>query len=389
MAQARSSSRAPSTREPRRQPELESVRRRHLANLLGNSNYYGTDPGSLLDPVFTLSGNTAWEELRCLGFNPQLGQIEAVVVLKRPTGYNGDLCSFGSTEYVRFFVDWHDGSGFTDVGLASFKAHDIPDAKLPDHPLDYLVTLTLTGADHERCCSSPVLPTLRGILEWNHIPPSSPSYSPPFGNSRDAHFQLESGVCSVFDVFGEGLVLEKAAPLAGFDLSAPLQKLAPKPVPWSELAESYRKYEVPDHRLVYQAVYPLVVGGSDSAQAASQPDIARSAELGIDLSKVIELLADGNGDTSFEELTCVGLNSATDTLGAVIHIKRPSGYSGDLCRSGSQEYVAFWADWNRDGVLEAYLMESEHGVTAWAYQASEALAETGGPVLSLIPVNKE
>ena len=27
--------------------------------------------------------------------------------------------------------------------------------------------------------------------------------------------------------------------------------------------------------------------------------------------------------------------------------------------------------------------------TACAYQASEALAETGGPVLSLIPVNKE
>ena len=30
-----------------------------------------------------------------------------------------------------------------------------------------------------------------------------------------------------------------------------------------------------------------------------------------------------------------------------------------------------------------YLMESEHGVPAWPYQASEALAETGGPALSL------
>ena len=36
-----------------------------------------------------------------------------------------------------------------------------------------------------------------------------------------------------------------------------------------------------------------------------------------------------------------------------------------------------------------YLMGSEHGVTACAYQASEALAETGGPVLSLIAVKKE
>jgi hypothetical protein len=31
-------------------------------------------------------------------------------------------------------------------------------------------------------------------------------------------------------------------------------------------------------------------------------------------------------------------------------------------------------------------MGSEHGVPAWPYQASEALAETGGPVLSLIAV---
>jgi len=34
-------------------------------------------------------------------------------------------------------------------------------------------------------------------------------------------------------------------------------------------------------------------------------------------------------------------------------------------------------------------MGSEHGVTAWPYQASEALAETGGPVLGLIAVKKE
>ncbi len=34
-------------------------------------------------------------------------------------------------------------------------------------------------------------------------------------------------------------------------------------------------------------------------------------------------------------------------------------------------------------------MESEHGVTAWPYQAAEALAETGGPGLSLIAVKKE
>ena len=52
---------------------------------------------------------------------------------------------------------------------------------------------------------------------------------------------------------------------------------------------------------------------------------------------------------------CVGLETAADTLGAVIDVKRPTGYSGDLCEAGSKEYVAFGADWNDDGIFEEYL----------------------------------
>src|SRR5207253_4407422 len=50
-----------------------------------------------------------------------------------------------------------------------------------------------------------------------------------------------------------------------------------------------------------------------------------------------------------------GLETGADTLGAVIHVKRPFGYSGDLCHDGSKEYVAFWADWNNDGTYDEYL----------------------------------
>ena len=47
------------------------------------------------------------------------------------------------------------------------------------------------------------------------------------------------------------------------------------------------------------------------------------------------------GDTAFEQVVCAGLNTASDTLGAVIWIKRPNGYSGTLCQTGSTEFVAF------------------------------------------------
>ena len=51
-------------------------------------------------------------------------------------------------------------------------------------------------------------------------------------------------------------------------------------------------------------------------------------------------------NTTYEELDCLGLDYNLDRLIATFKIKRPSGYSGNLCTQGSQEYVAFWADWN-------------------------------------------
>src|SRR5260370_15060099 len=101
---------------------------------------------------------------------------------------------------------------------------------------------------------------------------------------------------------------------------------------------------------------------STAADAAGQADLTEPGKLGINRSAVIEELTEGGGNTAFEELTCVGLNPPTDTFGAIIHVKRPGGYAGDLCSAGSQEYVAFWADWDGDGVFEAYIGTASVGV---------------------------
>lgn len=50
--------------------------------------------------------------------------LEAMIEVKLPRGYNGDLCHLASTEYVRFFLDC--GSGREDAGLAGVSVPDIP-----------------------------------------------------------------------------------------------------------------------------------------------------------------------------------------------------------------------------------------------------------------------
>src|SRR3954471_14143207 len=52
---------------------------------------------------------TQWEEIACIGYNPEMRRLEAIVNIKQSTGYNGGLCTNASREYVRFFVDFKDG----------------------------------------------------------------------------------------------------------------------------------------------------------------------------------------------------------------------------------------------------------------------------------------
>jgi len=49
-----------------------------------------------------------------------------------------------------------------------------------------------------------------------------------------------------------------------------------------------------------------------------------------------------NGDTTYEELTCLGLNQGGGLLEAVVNIKQNSGYGTDGCGAGTTEYVRFF-----------------------------------------------
>src|SRR5437867_629434 len=58
-------------------------------------------------------------------------------------------------------------------------------------------------------------------------------------------------------------------------------------------------------------------------------------------SPVVKKIA---GNTKYEELTCAGYDPEHQLLEATVHVKLPYGYGGDLCQTGSTEYVRFYVD---------------------------------------------
>jgi hypothetical protein len=332
--------------------EMEVTRKVLLAHLFASQK----TPTELISKALKFAGTTHWEELECVGFKPDVAQLEAIVGIKQSSGYSGSLCSHGSTEYIRFFIDWGDGAGFQDVGLSSFKAYDISEAAPgPQHPLQHMVYCHLDEATRKKCCKSEVLPRVRAILAWNQIPPLNPNFIPIFGNRVDATIQIDPKwrLSCLFD--DPDIKIDKSVLFEKIDLETQIKLKKPAPTPWNKLLKEYKAAQVPDHRLVFDAVYPMLAADKNLAMAAQQPDLALISELKIDLAAVIDKLSNDSANTSYEELVCAGLNTASDTLGAVIHVKKSLGYSGNLCLNGSKEYVAFWADWNNDGSYDDYL----------------------------------
>ena len=125
--------------------KLDAERSNFKRLLAENPNYFGNLEKSAFKPVKKIAANTQYEELTCVGFNPQTNYLEATIAVKLPYGYGGNLCMAGTIEYVRFFLDY--GSGWQDAGLGGVKVHDIPSGKdcaeQPDKPLLYVASLKL------------------------------------------------------------------------------------------------------------------------------------------------------------------------------------------------------------------------------------------------------
>src|SRR5207237_8884573 len=139
-----------------------------------------------------------------------------------------------------------------------------------------------------------------------------PNVIPFFGNVLDVNIQLPPSPLLLIDLVKSGLIEEKQSVLKALDVNQPLVKAKATSASLSELAHAYKGKKVPDHRMLYPAVQGLLNAGQTPSAPLQIPEIAK---LGIDLQKVVGALENDGGDTAFEQVTCVGLKTDTDTVG--------------------------------------------------------------------------
>ncbi|MGY5854290.1 MAG: peptidoglycan-binding domain-containing protein, partial [Candidatus Thorarchaeota archaeon] len=325
-------------------PELERTEFRAL--IARNPNYFGTQPLSGLQAVTEMSGERKYEELMCLGYNPELNRLEAVVHIKLEYGYTTDICSHGSPEYVRFFVDWKDDGNWVDAGMVNFTAYNIPG----DKPLEYAVAIQLTVK--EQMCIVEYLPKVRAILSWNRAPTAGdPNFEPVWGNVLDAYIQIKESEYQYLETIFETAGFEIPAEMTKLiDLKQEIQLIKSKEMGFGEIHELYKDKKVDPFRYCspyLHQVLSMPIAVSDKVKAMLEA-------TGVEFASLVSTLSTTSGDLSYEELTCIGYNQNQRKLVGVIKVKKQYGYSGNLCKPGSYEYVAFW-EWSELFAMWRYL----------------------------------
>lgn len=336
------------TGNPQEGALYEKERAQFKTLLLGNPNYFGNLKDSKLKAVLKIQGDPTYEEIGCVGFQPQFKRLEAVVFVKQQSGYGGGLCSDGTHEYVRFYLSYDSGATWQDQGVTSFTAYDIPHKER----LEYAVSLDIKPKP--KICKINNIVLVRAILSWNIEPaPNSPDVPPIWGSVHNTHILIDPLLKSpLIDIFKE-LELKLPAGLSSvINVKQEIEVAQPQTLGAAELQKLYAGTKVEPHRFALSEVQALL----NQPFGASQQAAAQSlADLKLDLGAIAGALEAPNGNTSYEQLECVGLNPNLDILVGTFRVKLPNGYSGDVCSAGSREYVAFWADFNNDGNFDTYL----------------------------------
>ena len=310
-----------------------------------NPNYFGTLSKFKLKPVKKIWYNKKYEEVKCLGFYPERSLLKAIIHVKLPYGYGGDLCKRGTFEYVRFYADWNGDGDYKDegedLGLASVNVHDIPNIEYPcvmqPKPLSYSLSLLINPKKYS--CPTPYLVKVKAILSWFSPPtPGNPNYIPVWGNSVERWIQIKPKTLFLLQSIGKKVDYKK------LKIKPPeLEKMPPpklKIMKPEELKMAYQVHKVPELRYNFKNIYnvAMTVKKTPNLKAKYSAD-PKTGNL-LKYSKFVYL---PKPNISYEQLTCVGLNYDREMLEATLSIKKSYGYSGELCKKqGSYEYVAFW-----------------------------------------------
>lgn len=342
---------------PKESRPYKKERQQFKSLLLANPNYFGNLEKSLLQPKVKITGNTYYEEIGCVGYQPQFERLEAVIYVYQPSGYGGNICSAGTPEYVRFYLSFDGGGTWDDQGMSNFTAYDIPEGTRGEGRLEYAIAREVDPP--RRWCKVQNTILARAILSWNIEPPANqPNWVPVWGNVHDTNILVDPFKLKIqLNDFLESLEMKPDLPFAkSLDTTQELTLSQPKALGLNELAKLYADKKVETHRFGFPTVHKLI----------NQPDLGETLEAAgpagvfadipdFNLEDILDKLEPVDGNISYEELECIGLDNVRDELVGVIRVKLPAGYSGNPCTAGSIEYVTFWGDFDDDGTYEECL----------------------------------
>ncbi len=282
--------------------------------LEANPNYFGQLSKSKFAAAEKIQGDTSFEEIECVGLFPEKNLIEAIIEVKRPYGFNGDLCHKGSNEYIRFYLDWDRDGDFNDpgedLGFVALEVHDIPGVSPEKKETHLCYAVSHQFKPRPSSCKEPYIIPLRAVLAWEQIP-TSPDFPMVWGNIMQCMVQIdpEGGMTIVSN--------PEAVPAKSKGQAAQSAAQQTKVDP----------YRAEFHALL--AENPNFFGSAPGAPLAANTE--------------------KKFDTTYEELKCIGLDPLHNNLEAVFQVKLPFGFNGDLCQKGSHEFIRFFVDWNNDG----------------------------------------
>jgi hypothetical protein len=351
---------------------VPTERSRFLRLLLTNPNYFGNIANSPLKPVQIISNNTAYEELKCVGFSPELTQLEAVVWIKQPSGYDGGICTNGSREYVSFYLSYDNGTTWLPQGTVNFTVYDVAGPL----PLEYAVTLPVQV--DRRLCFEANLPLVRAILSWN-TPAAGPNAHPVWGNVIESTIQVPGFLLEIPlpVLLGAAKVKLPAELISAVAADASVKLQEPKALSAAELGAQYAKTSVPPHRYLQHVIHSAIKNPATLANSN-----AYLSGLGADLAAILAAETATSGNTEYEQLECVGLEEGDgnpDALVGTLLVKLPTGYLGNPCFGGSLEYVAFWIDWGSGWQYAGTATTSVHDIAS--------IPKTGLSFAVYLPVN--
>ena len=305
--------------------------------------------------------NTTYESIGCVGYNPTFKQLTATINIKKSTGYSGGLCTNGSYEYVRFYMDYQDGDGWEDMGYVGVNVHDIPTQKdcsdKDEKPISYTVRLNISPK--KKLCTTPNLPLVRAVLSWNSVPaandPDLTDGTYVWSDKKDVQVQIEPlkffipnfPLIELDDLFNTAILnpdisfnkLANINPNLKDALQNAKKGIVPKAYNFAELNKLYKKEKIGPERFGHA----ILKQAQASLQLNAVTEISDLFELNdFNFPDILVNWNNLNCNTNYEQLLCVGADYNQEALVGTLKIKKPSGYSGNLCSTGSKEYVSFW-----------------------------------------------